>query len=96
MRKALVAMCAKRKIKMTKMLLSYFLMSYHAHSKKIAKLARLQALSEKKRVISSRHFSDAQEMVLESTRVKRKQRTLDEMLHRRKEWYGRESVGCGI
>jgi len=65
------------------MLLAFMIESYHSYAKKLSKLARLSAISEKSRQITSKNLIDAHEMILQKTKVKRKQRTLDEMLHRK-------------
>jgi len=50
--------------------------------KKHGKLTSLNAVMDKKRIASSQHVFSTYERISYETRIKKKQRTLDEMLHK--------------
>lgn len=73
-------LASRRRLKFGDFTCPFFLLSYLAYIKKLSKTASLNALLDKKRAITREHLIEAHQTILEETKVRRKQRTLDEML----------------
>jgi len=73
----------KRRIKLGNATSLFIMVSYFNFMKKLGKLASLNALMDKKRAIGQQHILSAYEVISHDTKVKKKQRTLDEMLRKK-------------
>lgn len=70
---------SRTKLRMGRLTAQFMLLSYYCYLKKLGKMAKLAALTDKKRAIAKEHLIEAHKAILDSTKVRRKQKTLDNM-----------------
>nr|CAH0112280.1 unnamed protein product [Daphnia galeata] len=76
-------MSLRRKLKIGTHTTMFLMLNYYAFMKNLSKRATLSTLMDNKRGIARRNLEEAHQTILEETKVKRKQKTLDEMFKKR-------------